>query len=301
MALPRPDGAAMTTTSTPAGPTGDAACDRPSISVVVPAWNEAAVIERCLRRLLCAARPGELEVVVVCNGCTDDTADRARGLGPPVQVLETAVGSKPWALNLGDAAASVFPRVYVDADVELDAEALRALAAPLRDGIVPASAPRVTVDSTKANLLVRAYYRVWSALPQIQDGLAGRGVYALSGAGHARLGRFPDVVADDLFIDRLFPASERFIAKSVAVRIHPAPTIRELVRRKTRVFAGNRQLGRPPSGPAGGGWRALKVAVRGDPTIVPFLPLYLLVNALAKLRARSASASGRWLREDGSR
>src|SRR5262245_58336894 len=47
-------------------------------SVVIPAHNEARVIERGLSSLLEGARPGELEIVVVCNGCTDDTAARAR-------------------------------------------------------------------------------------------------------------------------------------------------------------------------------------------------------------------------------
>ena len=47
------------------------------VSVVIPAHDEEAVIERCLGTLLADARAGEVEVVVVCNGCTDDTAARA--------------------------------------------------------------------------------------------------------------------------------------------------------------------------------------------------------------------------------
>ncbi len=57
-------------------------------SVVIPAHDEAAVIGRCLDALFTGFEPGELDVVVVCNGCTDDTASAARASGHPVRVVE---------------------------------------------------------------------------------------------------------------------------------------------------------------------------------------------------------------------
>ena len=63
--------------------------------------------------------PGELDVVVVCNGCTDQTAELARSCGYQVRVVELASASKPAALRIGDAAALAFPRLYLDADVIL--------------------------------------------------------------------------------------------------------------------------------------------------------------------------------------
>src|SRR5688572_25787192 len=104
------------------------------ISVVIPAHNEEAVIARCLAALVRGARDGELDVVVVCNGCSDRTAQAARGFGASVTVIETDVASKVHALNLGDAAARSFPRFYIDADVVLPLEHLRQLAAVLNDG-----------------------------------------------------------------------------------------------------------------------------------------------------------------------
>jgi glycosyltransferase involved in cell wall biosynthesis len=69
------------------------------ISVVIPAHNESAVIGRLLRSLLHDAQPGEFDVVVVANGCTDDTADVAAGFGPDVTVVTTPVPSKFAALR----------------------------------------------------------------------------------------------------------------------------------------------------------------------------------------------------------
>ena len=96
----------------PAGtalPAGTRAPVRRLASVVVPACQEEATIERCLEALLCDARPGELDVVVVCNGCSDATAALARGvgarLGHRVDVLELDAASKAAALRAGDSAA----------------------------------------------------------------------------------------------------------------------------------------------------------------------------------------------------
>ncbi|MET8156568.1 glycosyltransferase [Sphaerisporangium sp. NPDC005289] len=108
----------------------------PSASVIIPAHNEARVIGRLLSRLLAEASKDEFDVVVVANGCDDDTASVARGFG--VRVVETPVPSKREALRLGDEAAAAHPRVYVDADIEMGTADLRALRDALLDGTADA-------------------------------------------------------------------------------------------------------------------------------------------------------------------
>ncbi|MGA8273701.1 MAG: glycosyltransferase, partial [Candidatus Sulfotelmatobacter sp.] len=85
------------------------------VSIIIPAHNEGAVIARTLKAMTDGAQPAELDIIVVCNGCSDDTAAVARRFSPAVRVLETAIAGKTNALNLGDEAARSFPRVYVDA------------------------------------------------------------------------------------------------------------------------------------------------------------------------------------------
>src|SRR5580765_7856518 len=111
------------------------------ISVVMPAHNEAPVIRRTLEALTNGAAPGELEVIVVCNGCTDDTAAVARTVPGPIRVIDSQVASKVKALNLGDQEARGFPRVYIDADVLMSVDSLRKLARRLEDGSILAAAP----------------------------------------------------------------------------------------------------------------------------------------------------------------
>ena len=103
-------------------------------SVVIPA-HQAKVIGRGLHRLFDSLGPG-IEVAVVCNGCTDDTADVVRRRGHRVTVIELAAASKERALRAADRIATAFPRVYVDADVLVSGTAIHAvlehLSAPVR-------------------------------------------------------------------------------------------------------------------------------------------------------------------------
>ncbi|MDT3443502.1 MULTISPECIES: glycosyltransferase [unclassified Pseudofrankia] len=211
-------------------------------SVIIPAHNEAAVIERCLTALRTGAPPGALEIVVVCNGCTDATAQLARSAS--VTVLETPQPGKARALNLGDEMVSAFPRFYVDADVEVTGHALMAVAAALRDGRCLAAAPRVVIDPTGTSRLVRGYHRIWSRLPYVTADHIGSGVVGLSEAGRARFVSFPAAIADDYFLYALFVPGERRTVSDVTFTVFPARTTRDLVRRKTRVFAGNIEMRR---------------------------------------------------------
>lgn len=98
--------------------------ERSGVSVVVPAYQEAASIVPALQRLVgVLERDGrEFEVVVVSDGSTDGTADLARGLGDPrVRVLEYFPNhGKGHALRTGFAAAEHSLVAFVDGDMDLD-------------------------------------------------------------------------------------------------------------------------------------------------------------------------------------
>ena len=63
----------------------------PPPNIIIPAHNEEASIGRCLSALLSGSHPGEFEIIVVCNGCSDGTANVARGFGSTVRVVELEV------------------------------------------------------------------------------------------------------------------------------------------------------------------------------------------------------------------
>lgn len=277
------------------------------ISVIIPAHNESAVIGRSLGALLEGARAGEMEVIVVCNGCGDDTAERARRAGEGVRVIETPVASKTHALNLGDAAASGFPRFYADADVLLTADAVRCIARRLEEGPALAAAPSIRLNLDGASWAVRAFYDVDSRLPSHREGIGGSGVYALTAAGRARFQRFPAITADDAFVRRQFTPAERVTVAEASSLVSPPRTLWGLVKIKSRSHLGNYEMaaGYPELSKntgEGNGRALLRLALR--PGMWPRLAVYALVKSLARLRAyrkHRAGVRGPWERDDTSR
>ena len=73
-------------------------------SIVIPAYNEGRVIRRCLDAIFTGLDPDEVEVVVACNGCVDDTADEAVAVGYPVKVIDLPEPGKIGALRAGSGA-----------------------------------------------------------------------------------------------------------------------------------------------------------------------------------------------------
>jgi hypothetical protein len=277
------------------------------MTVVIPAHNEGRVIRRLLKQLINGAEPGEMDIIVVANGCTDDTAEVAASFGPPVRVLTLPAACKQKALTAGDRAAAGFPRIYVDADLELRADDVRALAAALSQPGVLAAAPRRELVTAGRPWQVRWYYDVWTLLPGAQRGLWGRGVIAVNQAGHQRLAGLPPLQADDLAASLMFGPHETALVPAARVIIHLPTTFAGLLCRRTRCVTGTAQIKREP-GLDGSADQTrisdLAAIIRHRPAMLPRVGYFLSVAVFARLRASRALARGdylTWLRDESSR
>ncbi len=186
-----------------------------SLSVILPAHNEAALIGACLRALLASDCAGPVEVLVIANGCTDQTGTIAQGFAPEasargwsLRVIDVAEGGKLNALNVGDAAATGATRVYLDADVVVSAELIRQLGEALGTD-APRYASGHPVIARGLSWFTRAYARFWQTLPFVQGGVPGFGVFAMNAAGRSRWGAWPDIISDDTYARLNFAASQR--------------------------------------------------------------------------------------------
>ncbi|MBI5797731.1 glycosyltransferase [Candidatus Woesearchaeota archaeon] len=91
-----------------------------AVSVIIPAYNEEKYIERTLQAL------HDVEVIVVCNGCTDKTAELAGKYTDKVLVLE--IKGVSHARNTGAGFASHHKLVFLDADILVDEKVLKNIA-----------------------------------------------------------------------------------------------------------------------------------------------------------------------------
>lgn len=196
-------------------------------SIVIPAHDAAATIARTLTPFADQAASGLLEIVVVCHGCGDGTAEVARGFAG-VRVLEVDAASKTAALNVGDATAGSWPRLYLDADVEMPAAALWCVFDALSAGGLLAARADSAVDTAASTALVRSYYRARKRVPSLWTGVWGGGGYAVSEEGRRRFAQFPEVSIDDVFVHGRFTERERGVVGCAPVIQYAPRTTAEL-------------------------------------------------------------------------
>jgi GT2 family glycosyltransferase len=177
------------------------------VSVVVPAFNEKESVAAAVRSLARGDHPGGIEVVVVDDGSTDDTADIVRRLAlPNVRLIRQPNGGKPSALNAGVAVARHDLIVMVDADTVLEAGSVRRLVQPFADPTVGAVAGNVKVGNRDRIVarwqhieyvtgfnLDRRIYDLYGCLPTVPGAIGAFRRAALYDAG----GVSGDTLAED--------------------------------------------------------------------------------------------------------
>ena len=126
------------------------------VSVIIPAFNEAKVIESSVRRVL-ASTQSCIEVIVVDDGSTDDTSaivSRVFGNDNRVRLLTLANGGKAHALNQALKLASGEIIVALDADTQFEPETISRLARWFVDPQIGAVAGNAMVGN-RINLVTR--------------------------------------------------------------------------------------------------------------------------------------------------
>ncbi|GAB4047208.1 hypothetical protein GCM10028775_06100 [Catellatospora paridis] len=266
------------------------------------------MLAACLDPLAEAFASGVLEGVVVANGCTDATAAVARRY-PGVRVIELAEGSKSAALRAGERAVTALPRIYLDADVVLPLSSALALVdrlAPDMAGDGPLAArPPVSYRQQTADGLVRRYYRARAQIPALHRSLWGAGVYAVSARGRERFTEFPDLVADDLWIDQIFEPDEIEIVNCPSVVVTTPGDVASLMRILRRTYRGKSEF--HASAPAaretaGDTARDIRKLAFGSPTGLVDAAAYSGLVVTARLVSRLAPRQRNgWERDASSR
>ncbi|MFW2388684.1 MAG: sugar transferase [Polyangiales bacterium] len=223
----------------------------PSVSVLIPAHNEAAGLGRKLRNVLALSYPPELiEILVASDGSGDRTADVARAYeSEGVRLFELhARGGKLAALKhlLGHARGELV--LFTDVGADLPENTLAELVKDLADPSVAVAMPRYAAVAQDGTATAEGAY--WSRETRLKALEAERDM--LLGAHGAcyliRRDAIADVPADTIHDDLLWPLLARAAGGRIAYRtdlVVPdvAPTrLSTIFQRTARMAHGNLQI-----------------------------------------------------------
>ena len=226
----------------------------PSVTIVVVAHNEAERIEARIENLRSLDYPrGSLGILIVSDGSSDGTAERARGVAPGgLQVIAFAARrGKPAVLNdivrrlRGDIV------VLADARQRFDPGALRALVAPFADPEVGAVSGDLILTHDGRQTAVGqgvGAYRRYESFVRLCESRVGSTVGASGAICAIRRALFSplpeDIILDDVLIPmRIARRGYRVLFEPTARAFDRTPgSAREEFGRKARTLAGNFQL-----------------------------------------------------------
>lgn len=224
----------------------------PTVTVVIAVHDGAAHIQTKLANLAALDYPrGNVDVIIVCDGCRDDTAELCRQFGDPrVRVLEFAE-RRGKAACLNDAIAAAEGEVLLLTDVRqrLSPTALRELVDNLADDTVGAVGGELQFEDAQTGFArgVDAYWR-YEKLIRYAESRSGSTV-GVSGALYAMRRDlfwplpFGTVLDDVLVPMRVVGAGKRVVFEPLALAWdRPSQEPVQEQRRKIRTLAGNYQL-----------------------------------------------------------
>ena len=146
-----------------------------NLSVIIPAFNEADYLPATLESIqqtsehLKARADVDVEVIVVDNNSTDDTAEIAESTG--ARVVRESVQSIGRARNCGASAAQGDVLVFVDADVTVPATLLEAVHEAMSGPACIGGG--VEVEYRPRRLVIRLYLRCWRLLARLTGMVQG--------------------------------------------------------------------------------------------------------------------------------
>ena len=269
--------------------------------VIIPAYNESGVILRLLESLHEGYAAGKYNVVVACNGCSDNTVEIVENHFPDYQCLDIELGSKINAINEAEALGLGYPRVYVDADVVISTQSVLKIIEELEKEKEPLLlAPRAIINCSNSDAFVRLFYSAWKKTTFFIDEGYGSGVYALNQSARQLFDTFPNVTSDDGFVRHISSALKVGVCEDANSAVEAPRSISDLVKIKVRIKAGKSELTNTANSSNDLGSKRRFVL---RPTVTEFI-FYVFINLYIGLKVKLELRKGGdliWHRDESTR
>jgi peptidoglycan-N-acetylglucosamine deacetylase len=225
------------------------------ISVVIAAYNEEKLIAETLRTVLATDYKGEIEVVVVDDGSTDQTGSGVERIAqnePRIRLLKQENRGKARALKRGLAAARNGIVVFIDADTQCQRDTLPRLLEPFSDERIGAVSGHAKVGNLRKFIarcqaleytcgfnLDRRAYNLWKCITVVPGAISAIRKDAIDEAGGLSL----ETLAEDTDLTlSLHRHRRRIVYVPDAIAWTEAPeTVRTLARQRSRWAYGTLQ------------------------------------------------------------
>jgi glycosyltransferase involved in cell wall biosynthesis len=198
-----------------------------TISVVIPAFNEAKLLERtigCVRDALHAftRRGWTVEIIVCDNNSTDRTAEIARAAG--AMVVFEPVNQISRARNRGAAAANGDWLIFIDADSYPSVGLFESVAVEIASGDCAGGGALIQMEHARG--LVWVMNRVWNGISRFTGWAAGSFMFCRATTWRTLGGLSEELFASEEidFSRRLKQAARQQGQRTVILKRHPMLT-----------------------------------------------------------------------------
>lgn len=219
----------------------------PGVSILIAAFNEENTLPETFRGIANQDYPGEVEIIVVDDGSSDDTLNYLRSLRKPcLEVISIPHQGKAAALNAGLEAVSHRVLVTIDADTFLHPQALQRIVARLMQTPKAAAvAGTVLAKNSRASHFTRLqewdYFLGIGAVKRQQSmyrgTLVAQGAFSAFRTGVVRSARgWPNRIGEDIVLTwALLGEGHQIVHEPTAIAFTRVPeTFRSFFRQRQR-------------------------------------------------------------------
>ena len=181
----------------------------------------------------------------------------------------------------------VFPVFYIDADTRLSRNAVSEISRAMESGPTLLAAPTPIIETSRSSWMVRQYYKTWTSLPYIKEGVIATCSYVISERGRSRFDRFEDVLSDDGYVRCRFRTHEISNVPTAKIYIRAPRGVASLIKIRTRARLGWIQLLETNRCPCREARRHGRVILRRlvSKDFVPVV-VYIVITLISRVRAR---------------